>query len=72
MFGRIFNFLALSFCLGLAINLTIICLLAFFNDGQVLVTVNSFGEGLVEVVLFPIWVVMGLIAFIRLGLRIRG
>lgn len=67
----IFNFLALGFCLGLAINLAIIFFLAFFNGGQVLVTVNTFGEQWVEAVLFPIFIIMGVFSLIRLGLKLK-
>lgn len=67
---RIFNFLALGFCLSLAINLVMIFFLAFFNGGEVLVTFNTFGEQWVEAVLFPVWIVMGVVMLVRLGRKL--
>lgn len=68
---RIFNFLALGFCLGLAINLVVIFFSGFLNDGQVLITTNTFGEQWVEAVLFPVGIGMSIVTLIRLGLRLR-
>ena len=68
---KVFDFLAMGFCLGLAVNLTIIFFLAVLNGGEVTVTVNTFGEKWVEIFLFPMWVIMGLITFIRMGYKLK-
>lgn len=64
-FWNIFNTLALGFNLALAINLVIILFLAVQNGGGVLVTANDFSEQGIEMVLFPLFILMGIVAFIR-------
>lgn len=66
---KLFEFMAMGFCLVLAINLTGIFFLAFFNGGQAVVSVNSYGEQWFEMVFFPIVVVMGLVTMGRMWRR---
>ncbi len=68
---KIFDFLASGFNLGLAVGFVVIFFFAFFNGAGVLITINDFGEQWIEAVLFPIWIVMGIITLIRLGRKIR-
>ena len=68
---KVFDYLAIGFTLSLAINLVIIFFVASLNGGKVLVLSNQFGEQSIELVLFPIWIVMGLITLIRFGLKLR-
>jgi len=63
---KVFDFVSVGFLLVIAVNMVIVFFLAFFNGGECLVTINTFGEQWVEVVLFPIWIIMGTVAFIRL------
>lgn len=64
---RIFDFLALGFLLALSINLVGMFFVAFFNGGSVLMVIDRYGEQNVEAILFPIFIVMGIISLIRLG-----
>ncbi len=66
---KVFDFLALGFNLGLAINLMAIFFLAKFNNGGVLVTINKSSEQGIETIIFPIFVVMGLVSLVWMGLR---
>jgi len=50
----------------LSVNTVIIFYLAFLNDYVCLVNVNTFREGYIEAVLFPLWVVMGIVTFVRM------
>ncbi len=62
---KLFDALAMGLCLGLAINLVIVFFVAVFHGGEVLVTVNTLGEQWIEVILFPVIIVMGVVNFIR-------
>ena len=64
---KVFDFLSIGFLLGLSINLVGIFFFASFNGGQAQVTVNTFGEQGVEAVLFPIFIIMGIITLLRAG-----
>jgi len=70
LFMKLFDFLAMGFCLGLAINLTIIFFIALFNEGGVLVLIDQFYEKEIEMIAFPIFIVMGIITLIRMGRRL--
>ena len=67
---RIFDFLATGFILCLAVNLVIVFFLALLNGGEARIVINQFGEQWVEAVLFPVFIVMGVVTLIRLGNRI--
>ena len=62
---KLFDALAMGLCLGLAINLVGIFFVAVFHGGEALMTVNTFGEQWIEVILFPVIIVMGVVNFIR-------
>lgn len=64
---RIFDFLALGFLLALAINLVGMFFVAFFNGGSVVMVIDKYGEQHIEAILFPIFIVMGIVSLIRLG-----
>ena len=66
----IFNFLALGFNLALAINLVIIFFIARTN-GQVLVSINQYNEQWVETIFFPLVLLMGIIALVMQGKKLR-
>ncbi len=68
---KIFDCFAVGFLLVLAVNMGIVFFLAFFNGGECLVIVDTFGEQWVEAVLFPIWIVMGIVTAVRLVRRTR-
>ena len=63
---KLFDALAMGLCLGLAINLVGIFFTAAFHGGEVLVTVNTLGEQWIEVFLFPVIIIMGVVTFIRM------
>jgi hypothetical protein len=66
---KLFDFAAIGLNVGLALNMTIAFFLAYFNGGEVLITINRFGEQRVEAILFPVIILMGVITLIR---RTRG
>jgi Na+(H+)/acetate symporter ActP len=68
---RIFDFLALGFNLGLAINLVIIFFCASFNGGEITITVDQYSEQTIEMIFFPVFVIMGVVTLVRLGNKIR-
>jgi len=51
------------FGLGLSLAMTIVLYLTFlsawFNGNEILVTINSFGEAKIEIILFPIFIALG-------------
>jgi len=63
---KLFDCLSIGFLLVLSVNTVIIFYLAFLNDYVCLVNVNTFREGYIEAVLFPLWVVMGIVTFVRM------
>jgi len=71
MKGKCLLFLALGLNLVLAIHLTVIFFLARFAGGEVTIAVNDFSEQGVETILFPIFVLTGLVALIWLGRKIQ-
>ena len=68
---KIFDLLAVALIMSLALNSAIIFFLGFFNDGKVTVYINLFGEQWIEAILFPIWIIMGIVTLIRLGKKIN-
>ena len=56
---RIIAILGLGLSLGMTILLFITFLAAWFNGNEILVTINSFGEANLEIVLFPIIIALG-------------
>ena len=61
-----FNMIALTANVALALGAVVTFFLAFLNDGKVIVNVNHYGEAWFEAVLFPVIVVMGLVTLIRI------
>jgi hypothetical protein len=59
------DFVAVAMTTSLALNLTIILYLARLNQ-RVTVTVNEFGELGIELVLFPVAVILGLFTMFRI------
>jgi hypothetical protein len=56
---KIIAILGLGISLGMTILLFITFLAAWFNGNEILVTINSFGEAKVEIILFPIFIALG-------------
>lgn len=63
---RLFDALAMGFCLVLAINLVILFFGALAKGGQATISVNRFGEMWIEAVFFPLVIIMGIITLIRM------
>lgn len=63
---KVFDCLAVGFLLVLAVNMVVVFFLAFLNGGEYLVIVDKFGEQWIEAVLFPIWIIMGVVTAFRL------
>jgi len=66
MFWKIFDTMAMRFNLGLAINLVIIFFLARANGSRLMVTTDTFHEQGIEAIVFPIWIIMGIITAYRM------
>jgi len=70
MKGKCLLFLALGLNLVLAIHLTVIFFLARFAGGEVTIAVNDFSEQGVETILFPVIILIGLVALVWIGRKI--
>lgn len=49
----------MALCFSLAITLAITFFMAFFNGGEVLVTINDYNEKWVEVIMIPVAILSG-------------
>jgi len=66
---RVFELFSVGLLLSLAIHTIIMFFMAFFNDDSVLMTINDYGEKWIEAILFPIFIVMGIVTLIRIARR---
>ena len=66
---RLFDALSVGFLLALSLNLLIIFFISYISGQPAVVSVNTFTEGYIEAVLFPIWFLMGTVTLVRLARR---
>ena len=63
---KLFETISIGCLLALSINLLIIFFLGYISEQPVLVHINTFSEGHIEAVLFPLWLIMGVITLVRM------
>ena len=66
---KLFDCASVGFLLVLSVNMVIILFRAFFNNYECMVTVNNYGEAVFEIVIFPVWLIMGSITLVRMAKR---
>jgi len=61
-FKKLVSILMLS---SIAVNLNIVLIAAYFNNGVIKITVNQYNEGLIEIILVPIITILSIYVLIK-------
>ena len=59
---KLISILSLS---SIAINLNITLILAYLNGGKIIITVNNYNEGLIEIILVPIITIISIYVLLK-------
>jgi len=62
---KVFDALSVSLLLSTAVLVMITTYVAFFNGWEILIRVNTIGEGIFEAVLAPLVVIVGVVTLVR-------